>query len=140
MKREIWESHLWQRVEKREDGHWIWHGSLTKSGVPVFSYCDLEKGVGHWGSRTVYKTIHEVVYGHIPPAPLIPKCGKSLCVNPEHMKNFEPSSINLERDAEIRKLWNLSKIHKTTMQKLGDKYGITRQRIEQILNHEDPKK
>lgn len=134
MTREGWEKNLWARVEKRADGHWIWSGQTSVGGTPVFSYCDRESG--NWGSRTAYKTIHEVVCGHVPSVSLYPKCGEPLCVNPEHMKNYEPYSVNLDRDLEIRRLWNLSQTHKTTMQKLGDKYGLTRQRIEQILNHE----
>jgi transposase-like protein len=59
-------------------------------------------------------------------------CGKSNCINPDH----ENSHRFQKRDAEILLRWKASEEAKkciVTMDQLSKEYGLTRQRIQQII-------
>ena len=58
-------------------------------------------------------------------------CPTIGCLNQEHFLGR-----NFERDEEIRAAWRRYQEAKTTLQEMGNKYGLTRQRVEQILKYE----
>ncbi len=56
-------------------------------------------------------------------------CGNAWCHNPEHAA----STREFKRNDEIIDRWKKHMEHRTTMQKLADEFGITKQRVEQII-------
>lgn len=58
-----------------------------------------------------------------------PMCGNQWCLNPEHSKRER----HFDRNEEIRERWRNHLRYKTSMRKLAEEYGITKQRIEQII-------
>lgn len=59
-------------------------------------------------------------------------CGNDNCYHPEHLTVTK--SLSKEDLDEIKLRWKLNIMYKVTMQELANEYGITRQRIEQIVN------
>lgn len=58
-------------------------------------------------------------------------CGNKHCYNVEHLARER----QFDRNEEVRERWALHLKHSTTMEKLAKEYGLTRQRIEQIINN-----
>lgn len=82
-------------------------------------------------SKQVYTSVHffKVLFGYeFKPVPPLRACTTAFCYNPEHYWGK-----NANRDAEIRAAWRRYEESKTTLQKLGDTYGLTRERIRQII-------
>lgn len=114
---------IWDVVEKRENGCWLWTGRRIGS---------MTHGLKSYNPRNAIREVLGL--------PLHPKakivfssCGTPNCINPEHeaVEKFEA------RNNEIRARWAKSEEAKTlilTMEDLGKEYGLTRQRIEQIVN------
>lgn len=117
---------FWRRVDKTSTC-WIWEGHFH-NGSPQFSFRE--------GSMSARQAAHELVFGVCSKAPLRPRCNNKSCVNPYHSDSgYKLSGADIE---EIRRRWVLHLKHKTTLDKIGAEYGVTRQRIEQLvrdLNH-----
>lgn len=80
------------KVERTEDGHWLWTGSITKNGYGK---------IGEGGKRTGWLLAHrvswEIYRGPIPEGLTIDHlCRVRHCVNPDHL---EPVTLqtNLHR-------------------------------------------
>lgn len=76
----------------------------------VLLYLGYEKTRNHWGKMS---------------------CGNGWCHNPGH--SFTYGSLGEYRDGDIVQLWKLHLEHHTTMKKLGERFGLTKQRVEQII-------
>ena len=105
-------------VRKTSDGHWLWVGPAYPNIIP---------GATHTPRGTVRKALGIKYDG-----PKYPACGNRDCCNPNHMdaSQFSP------RNKEIRALWERSEEAKksvVTLEELGGRYGLTKQRIQQIL-------
>jgi hypothetical protein len=69
------------KVRTQSDGHWIWEGSR----------CGLSREYGQTSLNGVRVVAHRAVWrllrGEIPAGlELLHQCGRSLCVNPEHLR------------------------------------------------------
>lgn len=76
----------------------------------VLLYLGYDNAGHHWGKMT---------------------CGNEWCHNPAHSISYGISGAH--RDNEIVQLWKLNLEHRTTMQKLGNRFGLSKQRVEQII-------
>lgn len=124
--RRPWTEHLWKRIDKRPDGHWLWLGHIDR-GHAFFSWTD-EKGRPR--ASTGIRAVLEALQLRLPKSPIMRMdCGQKHCVNPEHM-----TIANDDRDTEIRRRWALPKKWKTTIAELALENGISRQRVDQIIN------
>lgn len=126
------EHHFWKRV-KFERGHWIWTGSTNRSGNPRFTIVGKEKGK----ATTVmcHRFAFELKHGFKPESiQLTRQCDEPRCVNPDHF-NGDREPQNKQRDDEIRfKFEQYTKWRVYNLCNLAKEYGITRQRIHQIVN------
>ena len=108
---------VWEYVEKEPNGCWFWIGTSTTLSRNYRTPGKLVKyalGLSTEG----YKT------GRI--------CLNRRCLNPEH----ETATRKFSRDSEVIEKWSkhlAAKPHVTTLEKLGKEFGITRQRVEQIV-------
>jgi hypothetical protein len=110
---------VWERVEKHPNGCWTWKGPNQVS--LALAAPKTARSLVHYVMRLPYTTTK-----------LTPACGNRKCINPKHTATERFPA----RNETIRKLWKKhleAKKHITSMPKLGRKYGLTRQRIEQIL-------
>lgn len=84
-------------VTKHKDGHWMWKGSR----------CGRRRQYGQVrlrGKKTVaHKAVWLLLVGEIPSGfELLHQCGRSLCVNPEHLKigthleNMREASMDIQ--------------------------------------------
>lgn len=119
-----WQERFWERVTKTKTGCWLWTGNVEATRRLRFS-------LNSQRSLAPRKVAWELVYG-TPPTTVLrkPRCGKRLCINPAHT----PLGISEADKATIRERWALHLRYSTTLERLGDEYGVTRQRIEQIVN------
>ena len=128
------ETRFFNKVEKRENGCWIWTGHCNTRGYPMF-YENGEVLVGH---RWAYEHwVAAIPKGQI----LRHKCDTPACVNPKHL---EPGTLqDNSRDAlirrrrvgkikldpekvrEIRKLIAGGKVDWTVYRAVGKKFGVT---------------
>lgn len=138
-----WQFHFEKYVIFQNDGHWIWRGRLNshkknRKPLPVFSvradeHKMLNKTATWWAYWYRYETQkpdlgRKIISKNI--------CGVDLCINPEHQTNCSPEKVrpNAERDDEIIELYtNHLKWRKFTMTVIGQKYGISRARVQQII-------
>lgn len=125
---------LKERIEKKttkQGKHILWNGYVRASGVPFIFSGDKKRG-----SVSVAKALWEDKYGK-PRSNIYNQCGILNCVNPDHYKSGQRTRnkqlCDLEVE-EIRNAWALHLRHNTTMDKLGKKYGVTRQAIECVVN------
>lgn len=113
---------------KMENGHWVWTAKY-----PTFSYTK-DKKLYHTSAKIfAYRIFHRKE----PATYLSTKCGVENCVHPEHGGKYYKQVQFSERDNEIRNRWALHLKHKTTMEKLGLEFDLTRQRVEQIINRSE---
>lgn len=117
-----------RRVDKRleQPQHWLWTGHV-EHGAPFFNGRAKSKSSGR-------QLAWLVTYGQAADGALQSTCGEQLCVNPAHMRVCGTDNI---RDQAIRERWKKHLEHApftTTMSKLGAEYGISKNRIEQIVN------
>lgn len=83
--------HLWPRIEKRDEGCWIWTGALNAAGY------------GHIGHRTQVFRVHRVVYemlvGPIPEGQVLDHlCRNRACCNPKHLEAVTVQTNNRRGD------------------------------------------
>lgn len=116
---------LYSRIKKDGDGGcWLWTGSV-QGGRPTFQSGPTDRFL-------VRQYVLKEETG-LNGDSLRPGCGRSICVNPDHMV-VKNGTIPLTAIEEIRRRWALHLAHDTTMKMLGDEFGVTRQRIEQIVH------
>jgi hypothetical protein len=111
---------VWESVQRMESGCWKWTGRTRhkmKAGVPATP-------------RGLVRYVLGIKDG---PTPGRRNCGNSWCLNPEH----DSAVCKFSRNEEILIRWRLHVQHYTTMDKLAEKFGITRQRVEQIIRRGD---
>ena len=136
------EHFFWKRVDKQENGCWIWTGKLSAGShyskdTPIFNN-GSEKGYGYVSALKFAAMLcgHKFLPHGVLSLKRYNNCGNLKCVNPEHWAHLCDTN-NKERDDAIKERWALFKKYKTTMLVLGKEYGITRQRVEQIINCKD---
>lgn len=116
------EEKFWELVEKGE--HWVWKGYMQE---------ELPMVAGPNGRmRSARKISWQLAKGCLPPGYLYPGCGEPRCVRPEHLQVQDFTA----RDREIRRRWALHLehvMHVTTFEELGREFGMSRQRVEQIV-------
>lgn len=77
-----WE-HLLPHIERRDDGHWIWHGPLRR----VFGRVRPIVRAGHAGQEHVDFIVCCLAHGRPPTNRVVLKrlCDEVLCVAPDHL-------------------------------------------------------
>lgn len=132
--------HIYDRVAKKMykqngDGHhWIWSGATNHQGIP-----NIVAGKDHKNPSSklsVPRVLYEKHFGCPPEGPLYRKCSDRRCVNPSHFGYTlrMDAVLNEYQKEEIKERYRLSEKWRVTMESLGNDYGVTKQRIEQILN------
>ncbi len=114
---------VWDSVDKRESGCWIWVGRS------ISCMTHLTKG------KTPRNVVREMLgLPLIKGGDMSSACGTRECINPEH----STPALFERRNEEIRARWEKSEEAKKSVisqVELAKVYGLTRQRIEQIVNH-----
>lgn len=124
------EKRIETRIKKEENGCWIWSAGMQKNN-PIFNTSNGERiYVRHWVFFQVTKQAGARVH---------PTCGRDRCVNPEHQVRSGGDIPATEFD-KIKTRWALHLAHKVTLDKIGKEYGVSRQRIEQIVRDVEPMK
>jgi len=118
-----WQERIWKYVEKKEP-HWYWTGHTNGYNSPEFYI----RGIP---TRSVRKLLFSLTYSYSNNGHLTSKCGDKKCVKPSHQNSV--MKIDKQHKEDILRRYALHLQHKTTMSKLGKKYGVSKQRIEQIL-------
>lgn len=109
-------------IQINEDtGHWFWIGpdpsTITKKGP---------RTKRNWGRFLAGKPLSKNPFAQRS------MCGITECINPEHSQKEKFPA----RNAEIIALWNASEEAKKvvfTLEEIGKKYGLTRERVRQII-------
>jgi len=131
-KQKPWQEHFKDRLIYEEGGCISWSGRKTKKGFPKFSSAVFG------GGQSPYKLAYIIFKGE-PPSERVkwgqPNCGSKICLNPDHFAIFY--CLNNRDIKDIKKRWALSKKYSVTMENLGSQYGITKQRVEQIVNEKE---
>lgn len=80
------EERFWSKVQKDEEGCWIWTGTTNGKGYGQFSVGG--RGVANWRTRSAHKVSWELAYGPVPDGLLIRHfvCARPLCVRPDHLR------------------------------------------------------
>lgn len=126
------EIRFFNKVEKRENGCWIWVGHCNSRGYPMF-YEDGEVLAGH-------RWAYEHWIGPIPEGKILRhKCDESRCANPLHL---EPGSLqdnsrdcvtrgrsklaklSVEKVKEIRRLIGEGKVDWSVYRKVAKDFGV----------------
>lgn len=93
---------FWDRVEKRENGCWIWTGSVATSGYPItYLHHDDRKPTKGSARRFAWCLLKDPTE-----AGGINACKDDrMCVNPDHMtvNHSKASDITPERVEEMRR-------------------------------------
>lgn len=118
------EKRIYSRIMKESGGCWVWMGTNNGRNMPYYPASRGERiKVRQWVYfRETGKTIPS----------LHATCGRSTCVRPEHM-GIGGGVLSLQDNEDIKRRWALSLAHSITMEKLGREYGVSRQRIEQLV-------
>lgn len=112
---------------------WLWTGAVGHSGIPKIA---VIRTIGEkQNTRSVPRYLWRKIKGK-EPVKIFNRCGMKNCVNPLHYAEAKTSrfrKVTPEQCLEMRELWRLSELHKTTLKKLGAKYGITKQMAQLIV-------
>lgn len=112
---------------------WLWTGAVDHSGIPKIA---MIRTIGEkQNTRNVPRYLWRKIKGK-EPVKIFNRCGMKNCVNPDHYAEAKQSSfrkISPEQCLEMRELWRLSELHKTTLDKLGKRFGITKQMVHLIV-------
>lgn len=86
----------WPRVDKREDGCWIWGGCVDGAG---YGYVTLRAR-----PVNVHRIAYRLEHGDIPAKhEICHKCDRPLCVNPDHL--FAATHAENMRDMRKKGRW-----------------------------------
>jgi hypothetical protein len=151
---EFWEQKLLLKIDKRRD-HWLWKGTTLSAGknrqygVTYKPPIMIKGKVKHGKHGYAHRIVYEYVKGPIPKnIKLRQTCGVSLCVHPDHwepISHHRPAStIEVSYENMVRIGTDIikrnAKIVKERLEhpdrslaEIGAKYGISRQRVEQII-------
>lgn len=89
-------AYFWSRIEKREDGCWMWHGCKDGAGYGYATV--LQRPVS--AHRIAYRLEH----GDIPQKhEICHRCDMPLCVNPAHL--FAATHLENMRDCRKKGRW-----------------------------------
>lgn len=130
---------FWPKVEKTEDGHWLWRGAKNKEG----------HGVLRDGHRQVLARhiAYEIKHGpgSIQPGHSIGvTCEHKLCVRDDHLGQLTPEEMKQRRAEGLRRSASLSPeavanireraTDAASVADLAATYGVTKQYIYNIRN------
>lgn len=117
---------LWERVEKRPDGCWIYTGLLTPDG-----YGSISKG-GHCGRMVrAHRAAWELERGAIPAGLVVcHRCDVRACCNPAHLF-LGTQSDNMQDCAAKGRLSTVRFLPKNRGEANG-RAKLTRERVEEI--------
>lgn len=75
------EERFWSKIEKRENGCWVWTGSLSPQG-----YGQLQSP-GNQGLVLAHRFAFELIYGPVPEGLVLDHlCRNHACCNPLHLE------------------------------------------------------
>lgn len=136
-----WQHHFSKRIEIVHDNgtHMVWTGRVNSRSVPMFTAISERKNKPL--SKTAVWFAYWLKNGHKKPKSVaachpVKICKVDRCINPDCYTDYTPEKLspNTERDKEIRRLHaGYLEFRQYTMAGIGRKYGISRQRVEQIL-------
>lgn len=91
---------LWARVDKQDDGHWIWQGAVEAHGYGV-----IGRGRRGEGNILTHRAAWELLRGPIPAeTPHIDHlCRVRLCCNPDHLEPVTQAENNRRQWAHLRR-------------------------------------
>ncbi len=85
--RKTWEQRFWPKVDKQDNGCWIWTAARDGDGYGVFQY----EGKAH----RAYRFLWEKLKGKVPKRLCVShKCNVRPCVNPDHLR-LESHALNM---------------------------------------------
>jgi len=98
---------LWSKVDRRDDGCWLWTGNTDKDGYGMMHV------VASTPSGATTKRAHRLVYeAEVGPIPngmqLDHLCKVRCCVNPAHLEPVTPKE-NVHRSGTMGNKWNAGK-------------------------------
>lgn len=112
---------------------WLWNGAVDNAGIPKIA---VIRSIGQkQNTRNVPRYLWRKIKGK-EPVKIFNICGMKNCVNPLHYREARKSrfrKVTPEQCLEMREFWRLSELHKTTLDKLGERYGITKQMVQLIV-------
>lgn len=74
---------FWSKVEKQDDGCWVWSSHIDRDGYGQFTLDGT--------SQRAHRVAYEMVVGEIPEGMHLDHlCRNRACVNPEHLEPVEP--------------------------------------------------
>jgi hypothetical protein len=149
---------LMKKVEKRQDGCWIWNGAKTGNTERAYGVISI-KSV-RVAPMLVHRVVYESRFGPVPDGlDVCHSCDNRLCVNPDHLwtgtrkQNMQDCAskgrhwsqtgkysppkgsshpmarINEDDVVEIRKLHSSGK----SMAEIGRAFGVTKTSVWQII-------
>lgn len=88
---------FWSRVEKTEDGCWLWMGARTRDPYGNPSYGQLK-----YGDRIMvaHRVSWMITHGYDSAVKVLHKCDVTNCVNPEHL--FEGTQADNMQDRKAK--------------------------------------
>jgi hypothetical protein len=75
------------KVKKQRDGSgcWLWKGNAVVDKYGFYPYGKVWFTInGRRIAKQAHRVLWEMQYGPLGPNVMVNKCGKTLCVNPEH--------------------------------------------------------
>lgn len=144
------EDRFWNRVEKTDDGCWLWNGSRTERGYGRIGGSDKKVLLAH---RLSWK-IH---FGEPRGLCVLHRCDNPPCVNPDHLflgtvlennedmrekgrgtrppyhsgESHPRAKLTLEEVLQIRSSYSPRKV---TRSQLADRFGVSEGTIKAILS------
>jgi HNH endonuclease len=96
---------FWKKIEKRDDGCWMWIGSLSNAGYGRFNGGTAWRAIHK--TRIAHRLAFMAIKGEIPTGLTLDHlCRNRACVNPDHLDPC-PIGVNTRRSP----IWNGNKTH-----------------------------
>lgn len=110
--------------------HWYWDGPRhPRSGHPMYA-------IDYAKSASVVFFLFKRYFGRKPRGKVITTCGDSACINPSHMS--DTGTVTEEDKKAIRERWANHLRNLESMRMLGEEFGLTKQRVWQIIGGDSP--